>query len=144
VYMRFNVPAFLIDSVDIVRATLLLTQQPNNAIDPGDTVRIIPLVSLAGVAVTDVARAAQITAIATADTLRVTPGGSGVHELEVANIVTLWRGQKIEDTPRALILISTREGTSPLEARFFSAEAAPESRPRLRISYLARKATGLP
>lgn len=144
VYMRFDIPSFLIDSVDVVRATLLLTQVSNLTIDPQDTVRIFPTVSLAGTAVTDVAKAAQITGLARTDTLTVTPGSSGVRTLELANIIRLWRTLPAADTPRAIILVSTLEGTSPLEARFYSAESAPELRPRLRISYSTRRATGLP
>ena len=144
VYMRFNLPSFIVDSVDVVRATLLLTQQPNLTIDPGDTVNIIPHVSLAAAAVTDVAKAAQITAIANTDTLHVTPGGSGLKSLEIANILSIWRAQASTGTPKAIVLLSTLEGTSPLEARFFPVEASPDQRPRLRISYSARKSTGLP
>lgn len=144
VYMRFNIPSFLVDSVDVVRATLLLTQIANPGLDPTDTVRIIPHVSLATVAVKDVAKASQITAVANSDTLRVTPGSSGVRGIEVASVVSLWRLQKATETPRALVLISIGEGDSPLEARFHSIEAAPELRPRLRISYSTRKSTGLP
>ena len=144
VYIRFNIPSFLIDSVDVVRATLLLTQIANNSIDPTDTIRVAPQVSLATVAVTDVAKAAQITAFANTDTLRLTPGGSGLKTLEIANVFALWRSQKQEETPRALILLSSREGTSPLEARFYAVEAAADLRPRLRISYSIRKSTGLP
>ena len=142
--MRFDIPSFIIDSVDVVRATLLLTQQPNLTIDPGDTVNIIPHVSLAAAAVTDVAKAAQITAIANTDTLHVTPGGSGLKSLEIANILSIWRAQASTGTPKAIVLLSTLEGTSPLEARFFPVEASPDQRPRLRISYSARKSTGLP
>lgn len=144
VYMRFNIPSFIIDSVDVVRATLLLTQQPNLGLDPGDTVRIIPNVGLAATAVTDIAKAAQIAATITTDTLKVTPAGSGLKALELANVIAVWRTQNATDTPRALILISTLEGTSPLEARFYPIEAAPDLRPRLRISYSSRKSTGLP
>ena len=144
VYMRFNIPAFIIDSVDVVRATLLLTQQANASIDPGDTVRIVPQISLAAAAVTDIAKAAQIVAITNTDTLKVTPGSSGLRTIEVANVISLWRTQNPTETPRALILVSTLEGTSPLEARFYPIEAAPDLRPRLRISYSARKSTGLP
>ena len=71
-------------------------------------------------------------------------GGSGVSELELATVMNLWRLQNSAETPRSLVLISTREGNSPLEARFFPVEAPPEQRPRLRISYSTRKATGLP
>jgi hypothetical protein len=144
VYMRFNSPSFIIDSVDVVRATLLLTQQPNPSIDPEDTVRIAPQISLAAATVTDIAKAAQIVAVARTDTLKVTPSGSGLRTMEIANVISLWRSQNPAETPRALILVSTLEGTSPLEARFFPIEAAPDLRPRLRISYSARKSTGLP
>ncbi len=144
VYLRFNIPSFLVDSVDVVRATLLLTQIANPGIDPTDTVRIIPLVSLATTAVSDVAKAAQITTIANSDTLEVEPGSSGVRGLEIAQVIGLWRTQVATETPRALVLVSILEGNSPLEARFHSTEAAPELRPRLRISYSTRKSTGLP
>jgi hypothetical protein len=144
VYMRFNIPSFIVDSVDVVRASLLLTQLPNASIDASDTVKIVPQVGLAATAVTDVAKAAQISTAITADTLRITPGGTGLKLLEVANLIAVWRSQKVEDTPRALVLISSLEGTSPLEARFYSAEAAPDLRPRLRISYSSRNSTGLP
>ena len=144
VYMRFNIPAFLVDSVDVVRATLLLTQIANPGLDPADTVFVIPLVSLATVAVSDVAKASQITALANTDTLRLTPGSSGLRGIEVASVVALWRIQESDETPRALVLITTGEGNSPLEARFHSIEAAPDLRPRLRISYSKRKSTGLP
>jgi hypothetical protein len=142
--MRFNVPSFLIDSVDVVRATLLLTQISNPGIDPADTVRIIPHVSLATIVVNDVAKASQITAIANTDTLSITPGSSGVQAVEVPSVINLWRVQKADETPRAIVLISLNEGDSPLEARFHPIEAAPALRPRLRISYSTRKSTGLP
>lgn len=144
VYMRFNVPAFLIDSVDVIRASLLLTQIANPGLDPGDTVSIIPLVSLATVAVNDVAKASQITADASTEALRVTPGGSGLRIVEIAAVVSVWRLQNADETPRAIVLLTTGEGQSPLEARFHSIESAPELRPRLRISYSSRKSTGLP
>lgn len=144
VYMRFNIPAFILDSVDVVRATLLLTQQANTSIDATDTVLIVPNVSLATSSVIDIAKAAQIAQGLQSDTLRVTPGGSGLRTLEVATLIAVWRTQNGDETPRALVLVSALEGTSPLEARFFPAEAAPDVRPRLRISYSSRKSTGLP
>ncbi len=143
VYLRFNVPAFITDSVDIVRASLLLTQIPNTQIDPNDTVFIVPNVGLATDAVKDVSKAAQITAVAAADTLRAHPGASGVKPIEIAQILGLWRSL-VANTPRVIVLLSTHEGESPLEARFYSLEASPEQRPRLRITYSTRKSKGLP
>jgi len=144
VYMRFDIPPRLIDSVDVIRATLLLNQISNPAIDPNDTVRIVPQVSLAGAAVTDIAKASQIVTAASGDTLKVTPAGSGLKSLEIAGVLALWRTQNATETPRAIILLSTQEGSSPLEARFFGNQAAAGLRPQLRISYSTRKSTGLP
>jgi len=144
VYLRFSIPAFIVDSADIVRASLLLTQRPNRGVGASDSIFIVPQISLAGIAVTDVSRAAQITVIAAGDSLRLTPQDSGVKAIEVASVVALWRAQDVTRTPRALVLVSTREGQTPLEARFFSTEAAPNLRPRLRISFSKRQSRGLP
>lgn len=144
IYMRFDVPAFIADTAEIVRATLLMTQRPDLSVDPKDTVRIVAHVSLAGKTVTDLTRAAQITAQTTLDTLRVAPADSGTKLLEVARVIALWRGQNPDQTPRAIVLISSTEGQAPVQARFFSIEAAPSLRPRLRISYSTRKSRGLP
>ena len=144
VYMRFNIPKFITDSVDIVRASLLLTQIPNTQIDPNDTVFVVAHVVLATDVVTDITKASQITAEANLDTLKAHPGGSGVVPLEVAQIVSLWRSTNATTTPRALVLLSAQEGESPLEARFFSLEGTPAQKPKLRITYSTRKSKGLP
>ena len=144
VYMRFNIPRAIAESADIVRATLLLTQRPNRAIDPQDTMSILAFISIAGAAVTDVARASQIVQAVAGDTLRVAPGDSGVKMLDIASIVAVWRAHTDSTAPHAIVLLTTREGQAPLEGRFFSVEADPALRPRLRISYSTRNSRGLP
>lgn len=144
IYMRFNIPPFLADTAQLVRASLLLTQRPDRTVDPKDTLRIVAHVSLAAKAITDVSRAALITAQTSLDTLKVLPADSGLKIVEVGQILGLWRTQTLENTPRAIVLVSSTEGGAALRALFFSVEAAPELRPRLRISYSTRKARGLP
>lgn len=144
VYMRFNVPAFITDSVDIIRASLLLTQIPNNQIDANDTVFIVPHVVLATEVVTDILRASKIIAAANLDTLKVRPGASGVATLEIAQVLALWRSTIATTTPRAIVLLSSKEGESPLEARFYSLEGTAAQKPKLRITYSTRKSKGLP
>ena len=73
-----------------MRATLLLNQLPNNAIDPTDTVLLLPEVALAGTAVIDPAKAAQIIGSISVDTLRLTPGGSGIKNVELARRIFYW------------------------------------------------------
>ena len=144
VYVRFNIPLNIVDSSIVVRATLLLNQIPNPSIDPTDTVKILPGLVLAGTAVHDPAKASQIETDIARDTVYLTPGASGLTQVELANAFTIWRTQSPDSTPRAIILRSVSEGNSPLEIRFSSSEAAAALRPRLRISFTPRVPLGLP
>jgi hypothetical protein len=144
VYIRFDIPSSIIDSFTVVRATLLLNQLPNTAIDPTDTVFVLPQIVLAGKAVTDPAKAAQIIGSITVDTLKLKPGGSGPTNVELARAFTLWHTQQPDTLPRAIVLKSVIEGNSPLEIRFSSSEGVIALRPRLRISYTSKVPLGLP
>jgi hypothetical protein len=145
VYVRFNIPLSIIDSATVVRATLLLNQIPNPLLDPTDTVLILPSLVLAGKAVTDPTKAAQIVADIALDTLKVTPGGSGSKQVELARAFSIWRTQSPDTVPRAIVLKTLNEGNSPLEIRFSSREEVVALlRPRLRISYTSRVPLGIP
>jgi hypothetical protein len=144
VYIRFNIPDSIIDSATVVRATLLLNQLPNTSIDPTDTVLLLPEVVLAGKAVIDPAKAAQIIGTISVDTLRLMPGGSGVRNVELAAAFTLWHTQSPDSLPRAIVLKSLTEGNTAIELRFSSSEDIAALRPRLRISYTAKVPLGLP
>jgi hypothetical protein len=145
VYVRFNIPLSIIDSATVVRATLLLNQIPNPSLDPTDTVLILPSLALAGKAVKDPTKAAQIVADIALDTLRVVPGGSGLRQVELARAFPIWRTQSPDTIPRAIVLKTFNEGNSPLEIRFSSSkDAVALLRPRLRISYTSRVPLGIP
>jgi hypothetical protein len=145
VYVQFNIPLSIIDSATVVRATLLLNQIPNPLLDPTDTVLILPSLVLAGKAVTDPTKAAQIVADIALDTLRVLPGGSGLREVELARAFPIWRTQSPDTVARAIVLKTLNEGYSPLEIRFSSSEEVVALlRPRLRISYTTRVPLGIP
>ncbi|HEY8831034.1 MAG TPA: hypothetical protein VIM21_00865 [Gemmatimonadaceae bacterium] len=145
VYLRFSIPLNIIDSTTVVRATLLLNQIPNSLLDPTDTVLILPSLVLAGRAVTDPTKAAQIVADITLDTVRITPGSSGLREIELVKAFPIWRTQSPDTVPRAIVLKTLNEGDSPLEIRFSSSEEALSLlRPRLRISYTNRVPLGIP
>ena len=144
VYLRFDIPAKIMDSSTVVRATLLLNQISNSALDPTDSVFIIPQLVLAGRVVTDPSKAAQIVADIFTDTVKVRPGNSGPTTVEIARAFELWRASKPDTLPRAIILKSLSEGNLPLEIRFSSMEDAIALRPRLRISYTSRVPLGVP
>lgn len=146
-YIRFAIPSFIFDSTTVVRATLLLTQKPNPAFPPTDTMGVAVHLVLASRAITDIARAATLTAdpdVTFIDTLFTAPAEGGVKALDIAPFLSFWRGVPADETPHALVLASTRQNGTALEARFHSSEAAPELRPRLRISYSPRRGPGLP
>lgn len=143
-YIRFDIPANLIDSSTVVRATLLLNQIPNPLLDPTDTVFVVPQLVTAGISVTDPTKASQIVADIALDTLKVRAGDAGLKQVELARAFVIWRSLKAAETPRAIILRSAGEGSTALEIRFSSLEAAAALRPRLRISYTNQVPLGLP
>ena len=143
-YLRFDIPKKYTDSSNIVRATLLLNQIPNSALDPTDTVRLVSHLVVAANAVTDPTKAAQVIAQLPLDTVIVRPGDAGPKAIELARAFTFWRSQDPTLSPRAIVLRSVAEGSSPLEIRFWSTEAAAALRPQLRISYTNRVPLGLP
>jgi hypothetical protein len=138
VYFRFDIPSNIIDSTNVVRATLLLNQLATPALDPTDSVLIIPQLVIAGAVVTDPTKASQIVTEVFGDTVKVRPGNSGATNVELARAFGLWQTQKPDTLPRAIVLRVVREGTSPLEIRFSSTEDVSALRPRLRISYTSR------
>jgi hypothetical protein len=145
VYILFDIPSNIIDSSTVIRATLLLNQLPNTDIDPTDTVAFLPQVVLAGTAVTDPSKAAQIIGSISIDTLRLRPGDSGPTNVELASAFSVWRAVKPDTLPRAIVLKSVTEGNSPLELRFSSSEDVVAAlRPRLRISFTSKVPLRLP
>lgn len=146
-YLRFNVPSDILDSSSVVRATLQLTQRPNaDSPEAQDSVAIQPFEVTASAAIEDISRALLFIRArpATTDSLRLIAAGSGERELEIVGIVRDWRFTDPDKAPRAVALRATSEGLSGRQVDFYSIEAPPALRPRLRISYLPKPAGGLP
>lgn len=146
-YMRFVIPPAILDSSVVVRARLVLTQKPSPLLSTGDSITIIPLVVTATSAVTDVTRAAHLTAdraFLPIDSVRIPVTGTGERSFEIALAIQAWRAQGTTDTPHALVFRSATEGLTPADARFYSIEAASNLRPRLEISYSPRTTFGRP
>jgi hypothetical protein len=145
-YLRFAVPSGLTDSGTIVRAELLLTQRPSTFANSADSVHLVPLIPTTTDVVTDVRRILELSAegiFAALDSTRLVPRDSGVRVLNVLSLVRSWTGLAANQ-PRALAFRISREGAQPAELRFYSREAAPSLRPRLRITYLPRTQVALP
>jgi hypothetical protein len=146
-YLRFNIPPAILDSTNIVRATLFLTQRPNPASPlSSDTLPIGHFGVVAGTAITDLRRALFFIQRLPDqhDTIFVVPKDSIVRSFEMIDWVRVWRGTTTDKTPRAIALVSAEEETRPMEVDFYSIEASPLLRPRLRLTYLPRNAGPLP
>ena len=145
-FLRFDIPARILDSSTVLRATLILTQQPNRAIDPKDTLVVVPELVRAGPEVLDLRRAAILTDPFAFDTIRVAPGDSGTRLIEMASAVRQWAtvSSAALSQQRAIILRTSRQGTSAFEVLISSREAPVALRPRLRVNYARRTSFGIP
>jgi len=142
--MRFDLPAHIVDSSTVVRATLDLTQFPYRGFGSGDTLSVFAHLTLGSEAVTDVRRQMTLLSDAANDTLRLVASDSGQRSLELGRLVSLWRAAGTERQVRAVILRVPTEAIRPAELRFFSREAPPALRPRLRLIYVPRTTFGQP
>ncbi|MEP7347148.1 MAG: hypothetical protein ABI877_17895, partial [Gemmatimonadaceae bacterium] len=135
----------IVDSSTVLRATLLAVQHPVRGLDDTKTFTMQPQFVTAGKEVTDVGRSAFLVAtLSGLDSLRVTPADSGLRLLEMVTVLRAWATSNSLSAQRALVLRSAVEGASPLELQFYSTRAAPDLRPRLRVSYATRTNFGIP
>ena len=145
-YLRFDIPERLIDSATVVRATLLLTQVPASSVDAGDSLTIYPQVVRAAVGLTDVARSAGIlnSPNLEIDSLRLKPSDGGVRAIEIVGALREWKAVGPTTLQRAIVLRSSTEGASAPAVLFYSTDADPSQRPRLRLTYIDQVRFGVP
>ena len=145
VMFKFDIPRHIVDSSVVVRASLQLTQRPSGSGDAGAAVglQIVPIA--ASEQLTDVHSQLEFVGGGMfVDSVQVVPKDSGVVSLEMVRLVRAWRGQDVKTTPRLAALYLSSEGIRVASFDFFSREAAPALRPRLRITYVTRVNTGQP
>ena len=154
--LRFTIPQRFIDSVTVLRATLVLTQEAAaGSVDAADSITLVPLITLASkdVVERDPLRATSIatrevfpsrTQLISVDSVRLVPGGSGERRFEMTSLIRYWR-QLGGNEPQALVLQVQPEGSTGAQLLFASSKSTTVSaRPRLRIQYIDRVEFGLP
>lgn len=143
-YLRFNIPAHILDSSAVVRASLILTQKPNpSAPEATDTAGVVPFVLSAGGVLTDLRRALIFLSFGM-DSAGMAPKDSGLRTFEMISALRRWRFTKADRTPRTVALRATREGSGAWQVDFFSQRAALAVRPRLHVTYIPVFKGGLP
>jgi hypothetical protein len=147
-YLRFDVPSILVDSVQVIRASLLLNQLPSRvAASSSDTVSVVVNPILAGAQITDVATIVQFAGSPPnieLDSTRLVPKDAGLRSIELVNLFRAWRAVGAENSIRAIVLRAKQEASSSAELEFVSMEGAAALRPTLRITYVPRRGFGLP
>jgi hypothetical protein len=147
-FLRFDVPSILIDSVQVVRASLLLEQIPSRVTaNSADTIAMLANPVLAGAQVTDINLLLQLTgtgSLVGVDSVRMVPKDAGLRSVELVNLFRVWRGVGEANSVRAIVLRAKQEASSAAELNFVSNDGALNQRPRLQITYVPRRGFGLP
>ncbi|MFL5619045.1 MAG: hypothetical protein ACJ79A_11730 [Gemmatimonadaceae bacterium] len=147
-YLKFDVPPILLDSVQVIRASLLLNQlQSRVAASSADTMALLVNPILAGSAITDVRTIVRFAGSGSAvgvDSVRLVPKDPGLRSIELVNLFRAWREVGSANSIRAIVIRAKQEASSPAELDFVSTQGAESLRPRLRITYVPRRGFGLP
>jgi hypothetical protein len=158
IYMTFDVPKRLLDSTQIVRATLRLNQVASPLATPADTGELEVLLGTALTSVTDITKRSLFHepvgfdperklfygSISGLRAVKLRADTSAVRSIEVAPILRDWAGTDVTKQPHSIVLALPTEGSSTVELRFASLEAAANLRPSLQITYVPRNAPGIP
>jgi hypothetical protein len=147
-FLRFDLPSILVDSVQVVRASLLLQQLPSRvAANAADSMAILVSPVLAGEQITDVATIVNLSGpgiSAAIDSARIVPGDAGLKSMELVSLFRVWRAVGPKNSIRGIVLRAKQEAANPAELDFVSSEGQVDQQPRLRITYVPRRGFGLP
>lgn len=146
-FIRFLVPSKIIDSANVLRATLELTQVPTASVDDTAQFTVFPVLVTAGKVLTDPGRSAFLTnpPLTGFDSVTFFPRDSGLRNIEIVNALRAWAVPIAVNAQRAIVLQAGSEGVDPRFIAFFSSKAAdPSVRPRLRVSYSPVRSFGIP
>jgi hypothetical protein len=148
VFLHFRLPPRIIDTSNVIRATLILTPRPQPLQIEGDTSVLYPWPVVSSNKVMTPAEAANVIVSNTTyslDSVMAVPSSSAKVSLEFVNAVRNW--QNISDTvnTRSLVLRILNEGGTTLESSFWSSNAPDTAnRPHVRIQYVKRSNFALP
>ncbi len=147
-YLHFDIPSILVDSVQVIRASLLLNQLQSRVVaSSSDSIALLVNPILAGSQITDIGTIVDFAGSGTnigLDSVRFVPASPGPRSIELVNLFRAWRAVGSQNSNRALVLRAKQEASSAAEVDFSSTEGALATRPRLRITYVPRRGFGLP
>ncbi|MDB4912865.1 MAG: hypothetical protein JWM95_509 [Gemmatimonadetes bacterium] len=147
-FLKFDIPQTVIDSVTVIRASLILQQtRGRSTARTSDSLSIFTHPVLASPQVTDVSTLMNFigsSAVYGVDSLRFAPSDSGQRSVELVNLFRTWKVVGATNTIRSIVLRTPLESASAGELSFFSMEGPVALRPKLRITYVPRRGFGIP
>lgn len=148
VYLRFNLPVWLTDSVGLLRAQLQLVKLPTSGLQSADSMRLDGHLILANNPGLSLHRSATLLSSSGIfmPSQWMVPSASDTVLLNVNTLIRQWNtANTARALPTAFLLRSAQEGTTAAALQFHSSEAVdPALRPRLRVSYTPAKILGQP
>lgn len=148
VYLRFDIPAWVTDSVGVLRAQLQLVQDPVSGVGANDSLRLDGHLVVANTEAVSLHRAATLLSSAGIFVASkfIVPSASDTIKLNVNNLIRQWNtNNPARANPTAIILRSHLEGATPAALRFHSSAAAdPALRPKLLLTYTPGAVLGQP
>ena len=145
--LRFNLPTSIVDSAEVIRATLTLTQVPNYSYRNADSVAVYPLFLVSTSYVTDPFLSASLAIpmlggvrarypkYAWTDSVSMAPSGAGLRSFEMTALLREWRlnGALVQ---RVMVFRISDEGFDVGDLRFYNHAAPAGLRPRIRLLYV--------
>ena len=148
VFLKFNLPSRIVDSTNVVRATLRLKQLPRTQVFATDSVAVWPSPVISASIVTEPAKAALFIVSSSVwgmDSVLTQPQDTGLLSIEMAGAFRAWHQVPDSTTVHAIVLRTMNEGANPIQASFYSSLVADTSkRPHLEIKFVRQSGFGLP
>ncbi len=137
--LHFQLPAYIVDSVTVVRSTLLLRTARPVAGRPRERffVETAPIIRDFG------GKSIVFTDTLVYGTGSVTAGDTGSVAIEMARVLRLWRGVPVDSLPRKVVLRNTNEGSSTGQIEVFGHTAGADA-PRLHVTFIRPLRFGVP
>ena len=137
--LRVRLPAPALDSLGLVRATLILTQVRPARGRPGESFRIS-----ARALIRDFGAKSVIWPDTTAGgTTPLTEGDTGEIHIEITRMLRVWASSSGDSLPRSLMLLNEPEGAGIGEV-VVAGRGAGAAAPRLRLTYVRPYVFGVP
>jgi hypothetical protein len=137
VFLRFSLPPRIIDTSNVIRATLYLHPKPQPLQLPSDIMAVYPWPVVSSNKVMSAAEATNFivsNTVYSLDSVQVVPSADSAVPIDFVNAVRNW--QNVSDTlnTRSLVLRIIPEGGTTLESSFWSSFAPDTAlRPHVRI-----------